>query len=288
MERRETMNTKKHIKISELAEVTQLPISTIKYYIREGLLPKREKTGKTAAYFTDVHIERLKFIQKLKDEKKLAIKEIKETIREQNGREYETVDPNMIFSSKRQDITRAAIQVFTEHGFHHTSVSDIVIQAGVSRKTFYSFYKNKEVLFLECADKIVQDLISQHEANLKTEPDVNERFRKRLEHMYFLQPYFIDMLNIVKVSAIDSELFSLKFKQVMQSFVDVLVKELESAPGEAQYGKMDAKLISYLLIGITEYGFHFMKHEPDVAFEDIFKQILHFFSAGYSLNSPEL
>ena len=57
------------MKISELADLTKLPISTIKYYISEGLLPKRAKTGKTVAYFTREHVDRLKFIQTLKQEK---------------------------------------------------------------------------------------------------------------------------------------------------------------------------------------------------------------------------
>ncbi len=274
------MNTSKHLKISELAELTQIPISTIKYYIREGLLPKREKTGITAAYFNDEHVQRLKFIQKLKQDKKLTIKKIKEMIKEQNGHEFKTVDPDMIFSSKRQAIIQAAIQVFREKGYQQTSVTDIVSAAGVARNTFYSFFKNLEAVFLECADKIVHDLISDYEMELKDEPDITERFRKRLNHIYFIKPHILDMLNIVKASAISRDPFSEKFKQLMQKFVDVMVGDMESSFDKDTLKELNPKLISYLLLGITEYGFHYMKHEPEVAFDEVFQQIIHLLNFG--------
>ena len=281
------MIANKHMKISELADLTKLPISTIKYYISEGLLPKRAKTGKTVVYFTSEHVDRLKYIQTLKQDKKLTIKMIKGIIKERNGKGFEKVDSVMIFSSKRQAIIQAAIRVFSEKGYHDASVKDIVNTAGIGRNTFYSFYKNKEALFLECADKVFNDLISEQEKELINEKDITKRFRKRLIHAYFLRPYIMDMLNVVKAASIDNDLFKKKFKQLIQNFVRVIVKELESGIKDGLFREVNTGLTSYLLMGLTEYGFHFLQHETDVPFEEVFSQFFDFVNNGLRPNHPK-
>lgn len=53
-----------HLTLEELAEQTELPVRTIRYYITEGLLPGPEGRGKAAAY-SEEHILRLRLIRLL-------------------------------------------------------------------------------------------------------------------------------------------------------------------------------------------------------------------------------
>ena len=92
------------------------------------------------------------------------------------------------------------------------------------------------------------------------------------------------MLNIIKAAYIDNDQFTKKFEQLMQNYVDVLIKELENGMDPGQFEKINPKLISYLLIGITEYGYHFMKHEPDISFDEVFSQISSFMGNTFLLN----
>ncbi len=55
------------MKISELVRKTQVPKETIHYYIREGILPKPEKTGKNVANYDDTYIDRIKIIRNFQD-----------------------------------------------------------------------------------------------------------------------------------------------------------------------------------------------------------------------------
>ncbi|MQA84238.1 MAG: MerR family transcriptional regulator [Streptosporangiales bacterium] len=51
--------------ISELSRRSGVPIATIKYYLREGLLPPGEATAATRAEYDDLHLGRLRLIRAL-------------------------------------------------------------------------------------------------------------------------------------------------------------------------------------------------------------------------------
>ena len=53
------------MQISELARRSGVPVATIKYYVREGLLPQGELTGATRARYGEDHLERLGLIRAL-------------------------------------------------------------------------------------------------------------------------------------------------------------------------------------------------------------------------------
>ncbi|MBI1882032.1 MAG: MerR family transcriptional regulator [Chloroflexi bacterium] len=61
------MLNEKNYSISELAEVAQVTIRTIRYYVAEELLPSPQGGGRVAAY-SENHLARLKLIKILKDE----------------------------------------------------------------------------------------------------------------------------------------------------------------------------------------------------------------------------
>jgi DNA-binding transcriptional MerR regulator len=50
------------MRIAELSRRAGVPIPTIKFYIREGMLPRGEPTGRTQAGYAEVHLDRLKLI----------------------------------------------------------------------------------------------------------------------------------------------------------------------------------------------------------------------------------
>jgi DNA-binding transcriptional MerR regulator len=64
-------------KMGDLCALTGLPRQVIHFYIHEGLLPEGRKTGKTMAYYGPEHLERIRLIKKLQDERFLPLKAIK-------------------------------------------------------------------------------------------------------------------------------------------------------------------------------------------------------------------
>lgn len=55
------------MRISELAQLSGLPVATIKFYLREGLLPPGTPISRTQAEYGDTHLERLRLIRALRD-----------------------------------------------------------------------------------------------------------------------------------------------------------------------------------------------------------------------------
>lgn len=55
------------MRISELSARSGLPVGTIKFYLREGLLPAGRRTSRTTAEYDDAHLERLRLVRALGD-----------------------------------------------------------------------------------------------------------------------------------------------------------------------------------------------------------------------------
>ena len=53
------------MRISELSRTTGVPVATVKYYLREGLLPPGHATGATQAQYDDHHVARLRLARAL-------------------------------------------------------------------------------------------------------------------------------------------------------------------------------------------------------------------------------
>src|SRR5690349_19762592 len=53
------------MRISELSADTGVPVATIKYYLREGLLPEGERTARTQSVYAEGHARRLRVIRAL-------------------------------------------------------------------------------------------------------------------------------------------------------------------------------------------------------------------------------
>lgn len=53
------------MRISELSSLSGVPVATIKYYLREGLLPSGRALSRTQAEYDEAHLERLRLIRAL-------------------------------------------------------------------------------------------------------------------------------------------------------------------------------------------------------------------------------
>jgi len=61
------------MRISELGEATGVPVHTLKYYLREGLLMPGRATSRTRAEYGDEHVERVRLVRALVDQGGVSI-----------------------------------------------------------------------------------------------------------------------------------------------------------------------------------------------------------------------
>jgi TetR/AcrR family transcriptional regulator, mexJK operon transcriptional repressor len=65
------------------------------------------------------------------------------------------------YPAKRAAIARAALDLFVRDGYERTSVDAIAAEAGVSKRTVYSHYADKERLFLAVVEDTYDGLMNQ-------------------------------------------------------------------------------------------------------------------------------
>jgi len=70
------------MRIAELSRRSGIPVPTIKYYLREGLLPPGELSSPNQASYGEQHLRRLQLVRALLEVGRLPIASIKEVLRE--------------------------------------------------------------------------------------------------------------------------------------------------------------------------------------------------------------
>jgi DNA-binding transcriptional MerR regulator len=73
------------MRVAELSRQTGVPVPTIKYYLREGLLPAGELTSPNQATYDDRHVRRLRLVRALLEVGRLPIATIREVLRDVDG-----------------------------------------------------------------------------------------------------------------------------------------------------------------------------------------------------------
>jgi len=68
------------MKISELSERSGVPVATVKFYIREGMLPRGEAVSATRAEYGDEHLARLRVIAALADVRGLPLARVRDIL----------------------------------------------------------------------------------------------------------------------------------------------------------------------------------------------------------------
>lgn len=68
------------MRISELSEQSAVPVATIKYYLREGLLPAGKRTSANQATYDTSHAQRLRLIRALIDVGNLPVATAREVL----------------------------------------------------------------------------------------------------------------------------------------------------------------------------------------------------------------
>ncbi len=95
-----------NVKIGDISKQSGVPASTIRYYVREGLLPAPVKINKKMSHYDDACVERLKVIQYFQERRYFPLYLIKNILRRMDEglslQEAEAVE-NAVFKPEESD-----------------------------------------------------------------------------------------------------------------------------------------------------------------------------------------
>jgi len=86
-----------------------------------------------------------------------------------------------VAASQRTRLIAAAVITAGEHGYAGMTVSAVIANAGVSRKTFYEFFRDREDLFIAAFDGLLREALAGASAAFERGDSWPERLRNVLE-----------------------------------------------------------------------------------------------------------
>ena len=192
--------------ISELERATSTPRSTIYYYVRDGLLPTAQKAAASRAVYSDVHVDALREIRRLKNEG-VPLDEIRERIRPLVELR-QAVEPDLVArrtQQTRDGILQAAALQFARKGYKRARIGDIIREAGVTPPMFYARFATKRQVFIEAFNVFVHWMGDLIEPPLADEPDPAVRLLMRFYAYWGLQRLSPDLLSLARAEALQED-----------------------------------------------------------------------------------
>lgn len=140
--------------MAELERISGIGRSTIHHYLNLGLLPRPKVHGPKLHVFGEVHLARLREIQKLRD-RGWALPRIREHLDRRASRSR----PKAVAPGDRQDATRLRIiehatPLFAQRGYHGVRLMDVARSLGLGKATIYRYFPSKQALFVDCVERV--------------------------------------------------------------------------------------------------------------------------------------
>lgn len=250
---------RKAMTISELSSLSDIPLSTIKFYIRESLVPGPKKTRGTRAYYDEAHLHRLRLIKKIQTEGNLPLSKVKEIIGMiEDGERTRGRDRTEDSAAAKSEIVTSAIQVFREKGYEKATIADMVAAARIGRSTFYKHFRDKKGLFIECVKQIIFKEMKKGEPDevdeVRDEEDILRVFDRHAKAYYNVNPLWIDMVNQLRAAAINEpQEFAGELDEVIHLKISLLKRGLEKGIQRGLFREINPTLMAVMLLGLQDY-----------------------------------
>ena len=116
-------------------------------------------------------------------------------------------------ADRRELIEQAALDVFTENGYHGASMSEIARRAGVTPPVLYDHFDSKLDLHRRLLERTREELLEMWRTNLAGEEPASERIPRALEawatyvetHPYAPRMFFVEATGDPRAKAIHAE-----------------------------------------------------------------------------------
>jgi len=166
--------------IGELSNKSGVPAYSIHYYVKKGLLSPPEKAGKTRAFYSNAHLERLLAIKSIRHNFNFPLSMVRKELGEigQAGPANKRAtgntrrNPSANRDDKKNLILDAAVELFAKQGYHGTNIRNIADDLGISTGTLYLYFGNKQELLLQSVDRMVSNTIDTVAKSVAQEKDL--------------------------------------------------------------------------------------------------------------------
>ena len=157
-------------------------------------------------------------------------------------------------NQKRKKILDKAWELFRKNGYEETKVEDITRELGVSKGSFYTYFKTKDEVLYEILERIKKE----NEERI-SKINVNQEPSKILEHYDISKMnYIVKLLNNMKISSINRNLSNSKLKNFFEELkkvsIEFIKKNIVEKFNKINGNKYNLEIISeFVYLAIEEF-----------------------------------
>ena len=275
----------KKMTISELSRVAEIPVSTVKYYIRQGLLPAAQKIRKTKALYTVNHLNRIKLIKRIQAKNQMTLAQIKEIIDVIDKENVENRSEIHVGTKEfKTEIIKSATNLFQQKGYDMVSISDVTHNLNIGRSTFYKHFSNKKGLFVECIQHMVENEAEQLGLTY-AEPaeDSTQSVSKHAELLYQMNPLWNSMIKMLRTAAnYNPEEFTDEMDTIIRRKIEIYESSINEGIKAGLLRNINARMLAIIVLAILEYSPDYMValHGDGIDSNQIYEDVKDIFLKG--------
>ncbi|SDJ50071.1 TetR/AcrR family transcriptional regulator [Salimicrobium halophilum] len=171
----------------------------------------------------------------------------------------------------KHKIIETSISLFGQRGFKETSIQDIVDQLGLTKGTFYYYFKNKEEILVQIHEQFIDDLLEQQKRIMERDFSARDKLHALVTMMLrnirtsvnSAMIFFREMRHLSE----EKLAYVRKKRDLFQQNIEELVQEgIER--GEFRK-ELRADMVSYMILGITNWSYFWYEPDGEVAEEQL-------------------
>ncbi len=181
---------------------------------------------------------------------------------------------------REKQIKEAALMLFSEKGFHNTTVTQIAEAADLGKGTIYWYWKSKEDLAFSLVSDMLRDFLALIEEAKNGEGMVIERFAgmvSKVADLYYKETDYLRLLWKFRVDR--SYIFSEEYTEKVASYYTRMRKALgdmiEEGIGNGELKEVDPKRTAFILLGIAEgLELEWLENEEELSMRDALVEVM--------------
>ncbi|MET0149690.1 MAG: TetR/AcrR family transcriptional regulator [Acidimicrobiales bacterium] len=182
---------------------------------------------------------------------------------------------------RREQLMAYAIGRFASHGYHTTSVAEIVEGIGVGKGVFYWYFDSKEALLRQILKDAQTDLRRRQQTAIGEETDPLCRIELGIRASLDWSADNGDLIKLVQFAETE-ERFAEALRRGEEIAVADAVRHLKDAIVEGQIPDRDPEVLAHAVIGVTGQLARTFIHERSEATADVADSAVAFCLGGLS------
>ena len=280
----EIATEEKVMRIGELARLSGISKQLIHYYLRMKYLhPPVYKNG-NQAFYDQQHLDRLLFLKKCSAEaiplayaaamwdRKAKFSAVQK-VKRKTGSYSESQTKSLIIED--------ASKIFLRKGYNNTTIAEIMESVGITKPSFYYYFKNKKDLYLTCLGSIFDAFSKRALDSIRREKTSLGRLEKRWKAGHTYSGRVLTSINLLKDSLRQEEQEErTRAEEILRkAWVDPLTKDLERGIKNGAIRPINSEIASFAMISMLDtFSYREIldqKYGADKVLEAVYDIVLH-------------